>query len=76
MKRYLNNILNSKRRVFKVSGTVIKKPTKTTYVLSTRNGRMQVESAIAYKLGDRVVAYDGVIQGYAGDEPKAITAEV
>lgn len=76
MKRYLDNILNSKRKAIKASGTIVDNPSHLTYVISTRSGRMQVESATAYELGARVVAYDGFIQGYAGDEPKATMSEV
>lgn len=76
MKRKLDNILNSRRKSVKVTGTIVANPSHLTYVLATRNGRMKVDATTAFKLGDRVVAFDRLIQGYAGNEPPATMEEV
>lgn len=74
--RELNLILNNKRKLTKTVGTIVSNPRHRLYVVTTRNGRMQVQSTSAYRLGDRVVIYDGLIQGYAGSEPRATIEEV
>ena len=74
--RELNLLLNDKRKPIKTVGTIVSNPKHRLYVIKTRNGRMQVQAASAYRLGDRVVVYDGLIQGYAGTEPVATTEEV
>jgi len=68
MKEILNAILNSKKKTVKIIGKIISSSGNLRYVILTDTGKMQVESTVPYKLGDRVVAFDGIIQGYAGIE--------
>lgn len=68
MKEMLAAILNSKRKPVKIIGVIVSSPSHLHYVISTDIGKMQVESTVPYKIGDRVVAFDNIIQGYAGIE--------
>jgi len=68
MKEILDSILNSKKKTVKIIGTIVGNPEYLRYIISTDTGKMQVESTTPYKIGDRVVVFDRVIQGYAGIE--------
>jgi len=66
MKELLDLIINSRRKPKKVIGTIVSSPSYLKYVIETNEGKMLVESTIPYKITDSVVAYDNLIQGFAG----------
>jgi hypothetical protein len=68
MKELLDMLLNNRKKPKKVIGTIVSSPSYLKYVISTDVGKMQVESTVPYKITDRVVVYDNLIQGYAGAE--------
>lgn len=68
MKELLNAILNKNKKPVKNIGTIVAIAGNLKYVIETNTGRMQVESTSPYKVGDRVVVFDLIIQGYAGIE--------
>lgn len=63
------DILNKRKKPVKISGKIIRKIHSRKYVIQTRTGVMSVESTSDYSLSEYVVAYDGIIQGKAGESP-------
>lgn len=68
MRKVLLSLLNKYNKPVKITGTIVEKVGFLKYVISTKSGKMLVESTVPYKLKDRVVVFDKLIQGYAGIE--------
>lgn len=67
-KALLNKIFNNRKVPVKVTGIIVGSPASLSYVVKTRSGKMRVQAATVYQIGDRVAVFDGLIQGYAGKE--------
>lgn len=67
MKALLNSILNNRRKPVKTIGVIVSNPNHLKYVIRTQSGKVQVEGTIPYRIGDKIVAFDGLIQGFAGN---------
>ena len=67
MKEVRKELFNKNKKVEKVTGTVVGKSSNSRLVIKTNTGTSLVDAPSgSYKLTDNVVAYDGVVQGYAG----------
>lgn len=75
-KQLLNKILNTRKKPAKLNGKIVSRTGHLSYVIRTNNGKMQVDALTPYKIGDRVVVYDRLIQSLAGDEPAATSSVV
>ena len=75
-KALLNKILNNKKKPIKLIGRIQSSPNPLQYVVTTRSGKVRVEAPTPYKVGDKVVIYDQIIQGYAGDDSTPVVSMV
>ena len=54
----------------KLTGKIVSNPGHLQYIVKTNIGKIFVNSTESYNISDKVVVFNGYIQGYAGETEK------